>query len=1504
MRPARVRESRTTVKALAVVLRQAQDDPERRRRIVAAAAVALVVLGLAWFFLAPEPGQGIGLAAMGAAVVSPTMVNAVQRLVEGVKQVFTRRVHSASSSRSPSLYARVFRILCEAKEPLTRDEIAARLTSGRSDDSIKVALRVLRHAQLVSSSGRGRQEELHDVTPEARLASKQIAPQLGGLPDRLLRSTRPEFTRLKGRLAPILRAMSRQANLQPRRMRSTPGPARDAYLKALVVRWYFTGKGLEPGDSFEATVAAGQDYLLQDRSRMAYFSFFHVPPRGQKIQVVFVAESDVNHGVIVRAYPKQASQSGQSVAPLLTYAYSAALKKAKLTDLAVADQVRFYRGQSAVSGQPLQPVDRALEAVIRPRSEGGAGQCWIMHEKTGIRYTIPVERMQQGALLGQKVLIRLERDVNRGLVSHVSLASAPHEPLVTYQRLNGVWQQVDRGLLDLRDAMRGRQDLQPVDGRMATFILDFNDRPDRQQYVARREDAFLVLPKEATSALKGLATPLDGGIGAVLRRHPVYGLYAELLPLGEVHRRWVAAFGARPLARYLYSGVSRKWAPVNFAKLAFLDILLGRDIGAEGWNEAVTYEHEGTVGVENKVTLAHLDRTATIRGLPPLAGQRVICAFAGGVAEQRLLHIHPAGAYRADPQRRPDLIMPLGRVDWVLSGHRMRKKPLRVFAVRRIAVPGLVRPIHLSGQFLEHVSPVLDRFPNHAAVRHALLEREAKGWFNDTHSLTTGEHPDLALWYAAKKFGLRLSRGTPAQREQRLLRRLRKFPEVRRFERQHNGHNGSTTLRELLDRISPASLYQPTLPSDGEGDGMLDALSQYLRNMRQFPRLTPLGEIVLGARSRLGDEAAREALTTSNLPLVVSIAKRYTGHGIPLLDLINEGNVALMEAARDFDPLKNRLSTLAFRRIEARLKRRVNEAAGDIHIPQNTRIAWRKFQRACLAAKIDPEDRQRDDDEIAEAIGWPVEEVTELRRVGSLRPTAWHASPSDEESGLAPEEWLGKEDSEPSLVDSEVGRAFFKRLEQAMLASGRWRNKEFVKRDVGIFITFLSNPESTLEEVGVRFGVTGEYARQVKGRVSKVARTLFTQPQELRALREGQEHLPNGRDAGGIAPSDFLDAPEEVRAPSGRRRFNPARDIKEPVDSELLDGVTRLIYTGETAFYGTRDVERKVASALRNLLTQLIGANRIVYADHLPGTFRAQRLTDGTFRILVHSRLKWLFEQQRSNPTVIAWLAAKLLHETAEILMESGPKVAWWKGQLDPETANTEAVAYQVETRFLSKVPEFLEGFLVLVRPDTKLLSFYKQALGNHDPAAVPTFVRLLGYSMKRYSKRRVEQLETHIASLAVPQGEGYARTLGWNLFGLEMRNGRSDGFGRNADSTEANHEAQEAMAYVGGSYNERHPVVQETLDYLRWKYPVQFGGESRQAGLEAKPAYLKGHATLVQHLTAIVQAGKVEWLKDQIKQMDAYVQSQPPLADEKAQVRRQGAFDNLLTYLRIVTER
>ena len=141
-------------------------------------------------------------------------------------------------------------------------------------------------------------------------------------------------------------------------------------------------------------------------------------------------------------------------------------------------------------------------------------------------------------------------------------------------------------------------------------------------------------------------------------------------------------------------------------------------------------------------------------------------------------------------------------------------------------------------------------------------------------------------------------------------------------------------MTDLMDRV-PASEFQ-------DGD-----MGQFLHEIRSFPRLTEEQERQLARRCAEGDEEAIRLMVNSNLRLVVSVAREYAGRGVALLDLVQEGSIGLLTAARKFDhTLDYRFSTYATKWIRQGISRYLMNQSGLIRIPEHTAEHMRRIQMA------------------------------------------------------------------------------------------------------------------------------------------------------------------------------------------------------------------------------------------------------------------------------------------------------------------------------------------------------------------------------------------------------------------------------------------------------------------------------------------------------------------------------------------------------------------------------
>jgi len=257
----------------------------------------------------------------------------------------------------------------------------------------------------------------------------------------------------------------------------------------------------------------------------------------------------------------------------------------------------------------------------------------------------------------------------------------------------------------------------------------------------------------------------------------------------------------------------------------------------------------------------------------------------------------------------------------------------------------------------------------------------------------------------------------------------------------------------------------------------------YLREIGQIPLLTPEEEIQLARRIRRGDRRARAHMIKANLRLVVKIAHDYEGLGLPLLDLISEGNIGLMKAVERFNPAKGaKLSTYGAWWIKQSIKRALANQSKTIRLPVHLVDKITKMRR--VAHKLAEElGREPTDAEVAEEMGLPRAKVAQLREV-SVRPASLNAPLGDEDATEFGE-----------IVGDENAQTPFELLrDQTMRAEVREVLRELDPREAEIITARFGldgNKERTLEEVGRKFKVTRERVRQIQNiALKKLRRAL------------------------------------------------------------------------------------------------------------------------------------------------------------------------------------------------------------------------------------------------------------------------------------------------------------------------------------------------------------------------------------------------------------------------------
>jgi len=246
----------------------------------------------------------------------------------------------------------------------------------------------------------------------------------------------------------------------------------------------------------------------------------------------------------------------------------------------------------------------------------------------------------------------------------------------------------------------------------------------------------------------------------------------------------------------------------------------------------------------------------------------------------------------------------------------------------------------------------------------------------------------------------------------------------------------------------------------------------YLREIGQIALLTPEQEIQLAARIKKGDKEARAMMIRANLRLVVKIAHDYNNLGLPLLDLISEGNIGLMKAVERFDPAKGgKLSTYAAWWIKQSIKRALANQSKTIRLPVHLVDKISKMRRVALQMSEEL-GREPTDDELAEEVGMASAKVSQLKTV-SIRPASLDAPISDDDTTEFGE-IVGDEEA---LTPFEHLRDQNLRDEVADLISVLDdREKKIIFSRFGLD----GGKPKTLEEVGRKFGVTRERIRQLQ----------------------------------------------------------------------------------------------------------------------------------------------------------------------------------------------------------------------------------------------------------------------------------------------------------------------------------------------------------------------------------------------------------------------------------------
>ena len=261
---------------------------------------------------------------------------------------------------------------------------------------------------------------------------------------------------------------------------------------------------------------------------------------------------------------------------------------------------------------------------------------------------------------------------------------------------------------------------------------------------------------------------------------------------------------------------------------------------------------------------------------------------------------------------------------------------------------------------------------------------------------------------------------------------------------------------------------------DLSGEGERTPIHLYLREIGQIPLLTAPEEITLAKRIKRGDKKAREDMIKANLRLVVKIARDYEGYGVPLLDLISEGNIGLMKAVERFDPSKGaKFSTYGAWWIKQAIRRALSNQSKTIRIPVHIIEKISELRR--ITQKLAEElGRDPSEDELADELNVDASRIRQYLRASQSATSLDAPVNSDEEGGNRVADFVADERAQTPAQELEA-QAQLDALRD-LIEGLEAREAAILRRRFGLD----GIEEQTLEEIGLDYGVTRERIRQIE----------------------------------------------------------------------------------------------------------------------------------------------------------------------------------------------------------------------------------------------------------------------------------------------------------------------------------------------------------------------------------------------------------------------------------------
>jgi len=271
----------------------------------------------------------------------------------------------------------------------------------------------------------------------------------------------------------------------------------------------------------------------------------------------------------------------------------------------------------------------------------------------------------------------------------------------------------------------------------------------------------------------------------------------------------------------------------------------------------------------------------------------------------------------------------------------------------------------------------------------------------------------------------------------------------------------------------------------------MENIKSYIKEVRKIPLLTAKEEVDLSKRAQRGDKEARDHMIRANLRLVINIAKKYMYLGIPLMDLIEEGNVGLMKAVEKFNPNKGfRFSTYAAWWIKQSITRSVFDQSRTIRIPVYVNELLSKYKKTNerLMGKLK---RMPTDSEIARSMRMTAEKVSKIR--GYINKTSSLDAPIDDDGGNEIIDLI--EDKTTTTPEKEIDQFFNKERLSGLLGIVNERERDVLDLRFGL----KDGNIYTLAEVSKKLNVSRERVRQIEeNALKKLKKFVVEQDKEAR----------------------------------------------------------------------------------------------------------------------------------------------------------------------------------------------------------------------------------------------------------------------------------------------------------------------------------------------------------------------------------------------------------------------